>query len=62
MNSAQHQVFNMLVQDAHESRGDLHSIAQDCLGGRNPRPWVNLDLDPYRRAFEVPIAWLYPRA
>jgi hypothetical protein len=32
MNSAQHQVFNMLVQGAHESRADLHSIAQDCLG------------------------------
>ena len=32
MNAAQHQLFNMLVQGASESRADLHSAAQDCIG------------------------------
>jgi hypothetical protein len=31
MNAAQHQLFNMLVQGASESRADLHSAAQDWM-------------------------------
>jgi len=32
MTAPQHQLFNMLVQGASESRADLHSAGQDCIG------------------------------